>query len=90
MSIVIQLCDLLVIVFSAVAAFYWWRSARVKTPEYPETLTSSEYKNATAWVLIEQLGSAMKTQAKLSARGAFSAAAAAGVTGVSAALRLWV
>jgi len=78
----IQACNILVIVFSAAAAYYWLRSALVKVPEYENPNVSPAMKNSMSFRMIEALGDAMKTQATYGARGAFCAALAAAVTAV--------
>lgn len=83
MSLLLQACNILVIAFSAAAAYYWLRSALVKVPEYDNPKASNTWKNASSFRMIEAMGAAMKMQAGHSARGALCAAIAAALTAVS-------
>ena len=82
MSLIVQACNFLVIVFSAAAAYYWLRSALVKVPEYDNAKASNAWKNASSFRMIEAMGAAMKAQAGHSARGALCAAIAAALTAI--------
>lgn len=75
--------DLLIVFFSIAAAYYWFMSAKVRVPAYPDGQTSPTMKNAHAFRLIEQISYALKAQSKLSSKAAGFAAIAAGFTGLS-------
>lgn len=89
LKILIQVSDVLVVVFSIIAAIYWFLSSKVEVPTYPHPDASPNRKNADSFRLIEQIGGALTHQSKLSSRGAVAAALAAVLTGASSGLRVF-
>lgn len=87
--IVARLSDFLVIVFSLLAAFYWFRSSKVVVPSHPNPNASPAVKNANSFRMIQEISDAMALQSKLSSYGAVAAGVAALLTGVSVVLRLY-
>lgn len=87
MSAIFTALDVLVVLFSLLAAVFWLLSARVQVPSYPNPEASPNVKNAQSHRVIEQLRQAMTRQSKFSALGAFAAAGAALASGISVALK---
>lgn len=84
MKMAIQVTDVLVVIFSFIAAVYWFLSSMVKAPSYSNPNSSPSMKNAHSFRMIEQIGQSM-----LSSRGAIAAGLAAVLTGASSALRVF-